>query len=129
MGTLLYYLGVSLLLTHEMDAVAHAEWRLLFVLRDMSDQAAYPVFIALHVPLVFLFFWLGHSANHVVRRAFRALVAAFLVIHALIHFSLSNAPEYTFHGALSNSLIYGAALCGIAYLALSLFRPSGDNTE
>ncbi|MEM8563964.1 MAG: DUF6713 family protein [Pseudomonadota bacterium] len=129
MSTLLYYLGISLLLTHEMDAVAHAEWRLLFVLRDMSDQAAYPVFIALHIPLIFLFFWLGHSSKHTVRGVFRAIAAVFLIMHALIHFSLSNAPEYTFHGVLSNALIYGAALCGIAYLAVLFLERSSDANQ
>ena len=32
MQTALYYLGLSCLFTHELDAVSHSEWRLLFVL-------------------------------------------------------------------------------------------------
>ena len=54
MPTLFYYLGISLLFAHEMDAVAHKEWQLLYVLRTMTDQMAYPLFVAMHVPLFFV---------------------------------------------------------------------------
>ena len=50
--TQLYYLGIAHLLTHEMDAVKHAEWRLLFGLRALGDAVAYPIFLLLHVPVV-----------------------------------------------------------------------------
>ncbi len=122
MNTLLYYFGVSLLIVHEMDAVGQAEWRLLFFLRDMSDQAAYPIFITLHIPAVFLVFWLGQNPKSSIRSVFRAVAAAFLLGHAIIHHRLVGAPEYGFHGLLSETLIYGAALCGIAYLLLLLVQ-------
>ena len=77
---------------------------------------------------VFLFFWLSHSPRHNIGGIFRAAVAAFLAVHALLHFSLSDTPGYTFQGLLSNTLIYGAALCGVAYLALQALRPSPDPT-
>lgn len=38
--TLLYYLGVTSPLTHELDAALNTEWRLLYVLRTMSDDVA-----------------------------------------------------------------------------------------
>ena len=60
MLTILYYLGLAALFTHEMDAVMRSEWRLLYVLRSFSDDAAYPLFLALHFPLFFVFLWLKH---------------------------------------------------------------------
>ena len=118
--TFIYYLGLSLLFTHELDAVRHAEWQLLYVLRSMSESAAYPLFAALHVPLFFAFFWLGHHANRRVQGIFRALASGFFVIHAALHFRLSGAASYHFEGVLSETLIYGAAAAGLAYLLLAV---------
>ena len=44
---ILFYLAVSLRLTHELDAVAHAEWRLLDFLRGLGDSVAYPIFLVI----------------------------------------------------------------------------------
>ena len=120
MGTFLYYLGLSAFCTHELDAVRHAEWRLLYVLRDLPDEVAYTVFVAFHLPLFYLFFWLSHHPSPRLRNGFRLGVAAFLVVHGLLHWRLSDAPVYDFAGALSNGLILLAAASGAAYLALSL---------
>jgi hypothetical protein len=122
----LYYLGLSLLAAHEMDAVRHAEWRLLYVLRDLGDAAAYPVFVALHVPLFYLFFWLSHHDNRKLRGRFRGLVALFLIVHAALHFRLSDAAAYDFEGVLANTLIYGAAACGLGYLLASRTAARGN---
>ncbi len=123
MATALYYLGLSALFTHELDAVRHAEWRLLLILRDLPDEVAYPVFVALHLPLFFLFFWLSHHRSTRLRSGFRLAVATFLVVHGLLHWLLSDAPAYGFSGVLSNGLIILAAVSGAAYLALALRGP------
>ena len=116
MASALYYLGIALLFTHEMDAVMHAEWRLLYVLRDMDEASAYPVFLLLHVPVFFLFFWFSHHSNIRVKKIFRSVAAGFLVLHALIHTINIGVPEHQFEGVISYALIYLAALCGAAYL-------------
>ena len=120
--TYLYYLGVSLLFTHEMDAVLHSEWQLLYVLRNLPDAAAADIFILLHVPLFFVFFWLSHHPTDKIRNIFRLSVSAFLIVHALLHFRLSDAPLYNFHGWLSELLIYGAGLVGFVYIILTVMR-------
>lgn len=118
MAAALYYLGLACLFTHELDAVTHSEWRLLFVLGSMPDDTASPLFVALHVPLFFAILWLSHHGREAVRNLTRVAVAAFLVVHAFLHVSLSSNPEYEFHGTLSQSLIVSAGVCGIAYLVL-----------
>ncbi len=118
MPTALYTLGLALLFTHELDAMTHADWRLLFVLRSLPDTAARWWFVALHVPLFFAILSLGHAREARLREATRLVVAAFLLIHAVLHFALSSLDEYGFHGALSNVLIFGAGACGVAYLLL-----------
>ncbi len=59
----LYYIGLACLFTHELDAVTHSEWRLLFGLRDLPDPTAASAFVALHVPLFFLVLWLSHHPS------------------------------------------------------------------
>ncbi len=38
-GGLIFFVAVSTLLLHEMDAIDKKEWRLLFVLRRLPDDA------------------------------------------------------------------------------------------
>ncbi|NND66142.1 MAG: hypothetical protein HKN19_01025 [Halioglobus sp.] len=125
MGSLIYYLGIALLFTHEMDAVMYAEWQLLLVLRDMSDEVAYPVFLVLHVPAFFMFFWLSHHSNRRIQTVFRGSAAAFLVLHAVIHTYNADAAANQFSGLLSYSLIYLAAVAGACYLYIE-YRNAGQ---
>ena len=118
----LYYLGLSALCAHEMDAVMQTEWRLLYLLRTLPDEQAYPLFVALHVPLFYLFFWLSHHSNALIRGRFRLAVAAFLVIHAGLHLRLSGDEAYRFDGPFSNGLIWLSALCGFGYLVMTLLK-------
>ncbi len=122
MPSILYYLGIAFLFTHEMDAVMYAEWQLLYFLRDMGEASAYSVFLILHVPAFFLFFWLGHHENSRVQRSFRYLAAGFLVVHAVIHTYNADSPANQFEGVLSYSLIYLAAASGLAYIITSWRR-------
>jgi hypothetical protein len=115
----LYYIGLACLFTHELDAVTHSEWRLLFGLRSLPDSTAESTFVALHVPLFFVILWLSHYPARRVSGGIRLGVAAFMIVHGALHFASSSLPEYTFEGSLSNFLIYGAALSGAAFLAKS----------
>ena len=90
-----YYLGVALLFTHELDAVMHSEWQLLFVLRSLPDSTGYSLFVALHVPLFFAILWLSQHPREAVRNGTRLAVAALLVVHAVLHLRLSSSPVYT----------------------------------
>lgn len=120
MSAAIYYLGLALLFTHELDAVTHSEWRLLFFLRSRPDDEASALFVVLHVPLFFGILWLSHFPREAVRNATRVLVAAFLIVHAILHFSLASSPLYEFRGTLSRSLIVSAAACGLAYLLIQV---------
>lgn len=128
MAAALYYLGLACLFTHELDAVTHAEWRLLFGLRSLPDATASPLFVGLHVPLFFLILWLSHSSRDAIRSATRTIVAGFLVVHAVLHFSLSSTPDYDFNGALSRALIVSAAVCGVAYFIVRRSQPAAPST-
>lgn len=122
----LFYLGLGLLFSHELDAIVQSEWRLLYILRSMADEQAMPVFIVLHVPLFALMVWLTHHNSTNVQIGSRITFNAFLVIHAGLHFRLSNNPLYTFHSTLSQGLIFGAAICGALSLISNLLTHGGN---
>jgi hypothetical protein len=113
----LYYIGLACLFTHELDAITHSEWRLLLGLRSLPDPTAASTFVALHVPLFFLILWLSHYPTQRVATGTRLVVAAFMIVHGVLHFASSSSPLYTFEGSLSNFLIFGTAVSGAAYLA------------
>jgi len=116
MAGILYFLGLECLFTHELDAVTHGEWRLMAVLRSLPDEAASPWFVALHVPLFFAILWLSAYPRDALRETTRLVVAAFLVVHACLHLWNASDPLYGFHGALSQALIFSAAVFGAGYL-------------
>jgi len=46
---LFFYLGLSLLLMHEMDAIRCKEWRIFPGLSMLSDKVGHIVFLFLHI--------------------------------------------------------------------------------
>jgi len=124
----LYYLALAFLITHELDAVTHSEWRLLFVLRDLEEAIAAQAFVALHVPLLFAVLWYSHHTRRKIGYWTRVGVAAFLIVHMLVHFSLSGAPQYDFDGILSRILILSSGTFAGFYL-ISQWRSREANGE
>ncbi|OVE76357.1 hypothetical protein BVX98_06190 [bacterium F11] len=128
MKTAIYYFSISLLITHEIDAVGSAEWQLLYILRSLPETTAFSFFVLAHVPLFFVLLWFSHHSNNRIQMRFRFGVSVFLVIHALLHLRLSGNPGYAFSGVLSNSLIYGAGLVGAVHALLSFKKGELQNS-
>ena len=122
MTDLLFYLAFAGLVTHELDAVHKHEWRLLFVLRAMPDESARRAFILLHVPLLAALLWL--VAHPVEDTRFWAMFSLdlFMVVHAGLHWRLSDHPKYEFNPAYSQWIIYGTAALAAAHLLLLLYK-------
>lgn len=114
------YLGLGLLLTHELDAISNHEWRVLPLIRVLPDDVGLGVFVALHVPIFALLIAGIASARPRIRSATRFGVALFLAIHGALHFLFMEHPAYEFQSTLSNTLIFGGAICGAAYLGWEL---------
>lgn len=115
-SNLLFYLAISLLFTHELDAVTHAEWQLLYLLRDLNYDTAYPVFVTLHIVFFMVVFVLIHHDNEKIQTWFKNGACVFMIIHSIIHFNLIGSQAYTFESLLSNTLIFGSAVLGSIYL-------------
>ena len=90
-----YLLLLGFLLTHELDAVACREWRLLYVLRALPEATARTAFIALHVPLIAGLAWTA-AAAHPAAAIARLAVAAFALVHAALHYRLRRVQRTSF---------------------------------
>jgi hypothetical protein len=112
-------LMLAVLFTHELDAMTQSEWRLLYVLRSLSDEHGRWWFVAIHIPLFWMLIALTHHASTHVQHASRIGVAVFCIIHALLHWRLASDPLSTFSSPLSWILILGAAALGTAYLGMA----------
>jgi hypothetical protein len=116
-GDLIFFLGLSLLLTHEMDAIRRHEWRIFPLTAPLSDSLGYLVFTAAHVPLYALTLWALSGADEAIRSNTIVGLDLFSVAHVLLHIAFRKHPAYEFSGLFSRGLIGGAGLCGLADLA------------
>lgn len=107
-----FRIGFALLLTHELDAVARAEWRVLPLTSWLPEHVAFPAFVLLHVPLFAWLLWLVGHTDPAVRRRWQTVLSAFLVIHVGLHLLFSGHAHYDFHGAMSQLLIFGGGAFG-----------------
>lgn len=114
-----FCLMLACLFTHELDAMAQSEWRLLYVLRSLPPADGQFWFVLLHVPLFAGLLWLTQHASLRIRQGTQISLAAFAVVHAGLHYRLSTELLYTFTSPLSLGVIYGAAVLGVLFLILS----------
>jgi len=109
---------VSLLAVHEMDAMTHAEWRLLPGLSALDDATGRDTFLVLHIPLYIGLFWALFYASWKQRAG--QVFAAAVIVHAIAHFLLSGHQLYTFVAPIETIAVYGAALSALIHLVLSV---------
>jgi hypothetical protein len=108
-------LTVSLLMTHELDAMTAKEWRIFPGLSRLSDEAGRWCFVVLHVPLFVAVFWGMNGAD---ADTWRTVLNVFAIVHMLAHLALHQHAENGFRRPLSWVLIAGAATSGTLGLAL-----------
>ena len=113
---------IALFCVHEMDAMTHAEWRLLPGLSGMADDAARTTFLLLHIPLFVGVFWAVFLASW--KRVAARIMAGLTLVHAIVHFLLSGHELYTFSAPIETITVYAAALTAAIYLGLSIMEPS-----
>lgn len=126
MKSLSFYLGMALLFTHELDSMPNHEWRVLPLLRSLSDSVGETVFVIAHVPIVALTIAYVASLNKNTRKLARDIASGFFVVHAVLHVLFSGHPDYEFSSPLSSFLIFGAALFGMAYFLSGTINATGS---
>jgi len=106
----------AFLVTHELDAVRHHEWRILPLFNLIkSDELGFQAFTVAHVPLQMLLFHQCYT-NSDTQLQWRTGLCIFSIIHLSLHWFYRKHPLYTFHNWLSWSLIAGCAFSGAMYL-------------
>lgn len=115
-----FFLALSFILVHEMDAIQCHEWRIFPLTARLNDQQGYLVFTAAHVPLYGLLFWQLFAQE--ASAASAQLVVGlniFFMVHVGLHLVFLRHPKNQFTTPFSWLLIVGAAVCGALDLLLS----------
>ena len=105
---LFFYLGLCLLLAHEMDAVRCHEWRIFPGLSLLPEKAGYYVFVALHIPLYLGIYW-GLRAN---LEGWMHGLDIFFMVHVGLHLLFLLHRNNQFINPFSWALILGTGVAG-----------------
>lgn len=113
-----FFLGIGMIFTHELDAMLNNEWRVLPLTSWLSDENGKLVFLISHIPLFAMVVALISSESEIIRDRSRFYISVFLAVHGLLHAAFMISPYYEFETLISNFLIFGGATCGAFYLLL-----------
>jgi hypothetical protein len=123
----LFYLGLGLLFTHEMDAMSNHEWRVMPLLNALPDPTGKLVFLVAHVPLFAIVIAFVASAKPRTRRFAESVTCGFMLFHAALHYVFAGHPAYEFSSLTSELLIVGAAMCGLSFFAVRFLNRHTDS--
>lgn len=113
---LFFYLGLSLIMMHEMDAIRCKEWRIFPGMSFLEDSLGFKVFMFAHVPLYYYVFsniYGDKSENFIYG------FSIFLLIHLGLHLLFLMHKKNEFKDWISWTIIGGAGLCGLIDLVLT----------
>lgn len=96
---LFFYLGFSLMLMHEMDAMRCKEWRIFPGLSLLSDSLGQNVFIWAHLPLFTIL--VQQLANPIQTETLIYGFNHFMIIHFGLHILFLKHPKNLFKDLLS----------------------------
>lgn len=116
MKELVFYVGVGLFFTHELDAMLNHEWRVLPLTSWLTEDVGRTAFVLMHVPLFAVLVALISSTNESVRYRTWFWLSVFLAVHGMLHAAFTVHEQYEFRSLQSNFLIFGAAICGLLYI-------------
>lgn len=113
MDHLFFYIGLSFILLHEMDAMRCREWRIFPILSVMNDRIGMIVFQLAHIPLFLWILYRLTQANQDSVESFIFGFDIFLMIHLGLHLLFLMHKKNEFKDWLSWLIIAGAALGGL----------------
>ncbi len=105
-----FYLGLTFILMHEMDAVRCREWRIFPGLSALNEKWGFRIFMLAHIPLYFFLF------SALIEEQKEALIDGlnfFYLIHFGLHLIFIFHPKNEFKDWISWTLIAGAGLFGM----------------
>ncbi len=118
METRFFFIGLALIMTHELDAIRRHEWRIFPLTFWLPERWGYLIFTAVHIPLFALLFLNLYGADDINKGLVRGL-DIFFIVHVVLHLLFLAHPKNEFRSAFSWVLIGGAGLSGAIDLIVS----------
>ena len=115
---IIFSVGLSLLIVHEMDAIRRREWRMFFGLSKLDDERAYQIFTLLHIPLFVLIFWGLFAGIELIRYYFVLGLDLFFIVHFFLHLLFLKHKNNEYKSIFSWSVIIGLFLIGLFHFLL-----------
>ena len=104
---LFFYLALSFLLIHEMDAVRCKEWRIFPLVALLEEKLGFQVFMLVHIPLFGILLW-ALIGSETPTGWIRGL-NYFCLLHLIAHILYLRHPKNEFKDWMSWLWIIGAA--------------------
>lgn len=111
-----FYIGLALILMHEMDAIRCHEWRIFPGLSSLNDRLGYAIFTWAHLILYTLLFIFLVDPNYQDRIIFG--MSIFFNVHLILHLLFLMHPKNEFKDLHSWLFIAGAAFFGALQLVI-----------
>jgi hypothetical protein len=108
---LFFYLALSFLTLHEMDAVRCREWRIFPLLSLLNDKLGQIVFLFAHIPIFFFIYWKLTYTQDLL--TFIQYFDIFTMIHIGLHVLFLKHKNNEFKDWISWTIIIGAGFCGL----------------
>lgn len=113
---LFFYLGLSFITIHEMDAIRCREWRIFPGLSSLNEKLGYLIFVFVHIPLFFFIYWQLTFSQDI--EEFITSFDVFMIIHVGLHILFLKHKNNEFKDWISWTIIIGAGLCGLIDLII-----------
>ena len=111
MENIFFYLGLSFLIVHEMDAVRCREWRILPGLSSLGNKTGLIVFLVAHIPLLV---WIIMELNqNPINKMFIKCFDIFMIVHVGLHVLFLRHKNNEFNDWISWVFIIGAGIFGL----------------
>ncbi|MCY7358812.1 MAG: hypothetical protein LH609_15410 [Rudanella sp.] len=105
----LFFLGLSFIMIHELDAIRCKEWRIFPGLSLLDDRTGYILFVFVHIPLFYFILVKTVSSSE----SFMTGFDVFLMLHVVAHVLLAKHSRNEFKDWISWVIIIGAGAFGL----------------
>jgi hypothetical protein len=105
---LFFYVALSFLTLHEVDAMRCREWRIFPLLSLLTDKLGQTIFLFAHIPIFFFVYWqLTHTLD---LQLFIQYFDIFMIVHLGLHLLFLKHKNNEFKDWISWTIIIGAGL-------------------
>ncbi len=111
-----FFIGLSLMSVHELDAVRCKEWRIIPGLSLLHEKTGGIVFLFAHIPLFYFVFWQMTQTQD--SDMFIKGFDIFMIVHFVLHIVFLKHKNNEFKDWVSWTILSAAGLCGLTDLLI-----------